>query len=92
MKKLTLILLLLAAVSLGCNLSSLLPGGGGGSASGGGDPKADIVEASRKFIALKAFSAKMEGVGQTEIKSQVDYVAPDRYHVTYIAGTGAEWK
>ena len=78
MKKLTLTLLLLCAISLACKLSSLMPGGGdsggsgGGSSSGGADPKADIVEASKKFIALKAFSAKMEGMGQTEIKSQVD--------------------
>ena len=97
MKKIALILLLLASVSLGCKLSSLLPGsdgGGGSSGSSGGssgvaDPKADIIEASRKFIALQAFSAKMEGMGQTEIKSQVDYVAPDRYHVSYLGGTGA---
>ena len=94
MKKLSLILLLLASVSLACKLSSLMPGSGGGSgsggsSSGGADPKADIVEASKKFIALKAFSAKMEGMGQTEIKSQVDYVAPDRYHISYLGGTGA---
>lgn len=89
MKKLTLILLLLAAVSLACKLSSLMPGSGGGSPGGGSDPKADIVEASRKFIALKAFSAKMEGMGQSEIKSQVDYLAPDRFHISYLGGTGA---
>ena len=94
MKKLSLILLLLASVSLACKLSSLMPGSGGGSgsggsSSGGADPKADIVEASKKFIALKAFSAKMEGMGQTEIKSQVDFVAPDRYHISYLGGTGA---
>ena len=93
MKKLSLILVLLTAVSLGCKLSSVLPGGGAGSGSGssggGSDPKADVIEASRKFIALPAFSAKMEGMGQTEIKSQVDYVAPDRYHVMYLGGTGA---
>jgi hypothetical protein len=28
-------------------------------------------------------------MGQTEIKSQVDYVAPDRFHITYLGGTGA---
>lgn len=93
MKKLPVILLLLCAVSLACKLSSLMPGGGGegggGSSSGGSDPKADIVEASRKFIALKSFSAKMEGVGQTEIKSQVDFIAPDKFHVSYLGGTGA---
>src|SRR5258706_7927483 len=90
MKNLALIILVLAAVSLGCGkLSGLLPGGRGGSASGRSDPKADIVEASRKFIALQAFSAKMNGMGQTEIKSQVDYIAPDRFHIIYLGGTGA---
>ena len=96
MKNLSVTLLILAAVSLGCGkLSGLMQGGagsaggGGGSATGGSDPKADIVEASKKFIALKSFSAKMDGMGQTEIKSQVDYVAPDRYHIQYLGGTGA---
>lgn len=90
MKKLSIVLFILMAVSLGCKLSSILPGGGGGSASGGGaDPKAEVIAASRKFIELKSFSAKMEGMGQTEIKSQVNYVDPDRFHVTYLAGTGA---
>jgi hypothetical protein len=31
----------------------------------------------------------MDGMGQTPIKSQVEYVAPDRYHVMYLGGTGA---
>jgi len=88
MKTLTISLLLLALTGLGCKFfQSLAPGGGGGGASS--DPKADVIEASRKFIALKSFSAKMEGTGQTELKSQVDYVAPDRFHVKYLAGTGA---
>jgi len=89
MKRLTLVLLLIASVALGCKLFDSLKGGlsGGGSASS--DPKADVVAASRKFAELKSFSAKMEGAGQTEIKSQVDYVAPDRFHVKYLGGTGA---
>ena len=88
MKKLTLVVLVLTVAGLGCKFfQSLAPGGGGGGASS--DPKADVIEASRKFIALKAFSAKMEGTGQTAIKSQVDYAAPDRFHVKYLAGTGA---
>jgi hypothetical protein len=98
MKKLTLVLVLLGCVGFGCkyidSLKGSAPGGGsgGGSASGssgGSDPKADIVAASKKFIELKSFSAKTEGMGQTEIKSQIDYVAPDRYHVMYLGGTGA---
>ena len=88
MKKLTLVILLLAAAGLGCKfIQNQAPGGGGGGASS--DPKADVTEASRKFIALKSFSAKMEGTGQTEMKSQVDYAEPDRFHVKYLAGTGA---
>jgi hypothetical protein len=61
----------------------------GSGATASGDPREDVVAASRKFLDLKFFSAKMDGLGQTEIKSQVDYVAPDRYHVKYLGGTGA---
>jgi len=92
MKKLTLILLLIASVGFGCKLIDKIKGGtGNGPSIGsfGSDPKADVIAASKKFIELKAFSAKMEGVGQNEIKSQVDYAAPDRFHVKYLAGTGA---
>lgn len=91
MKKLTLVFLLIASVGLGCKLFDSLKGAvsGGGSGTASSDPKADVIAASRKFTDLKSFSAKMDGVGQTEIKSQVSYVAPDRFHVKYLAGTGA---
>lgn len=99
MKKLTLMILLLSSAAIGCKFIDSIRGGGsdggttggssGGSVTASSDPRADIVAAANKFIALKAFSAKMEGMGQTEIKSQVDYVAPDRYHVKYLGGTGA---
>ena len=59
------------------------------SSTAGADPKEDIIQASKKFVELPSFSAKMDGIGQTEIKSQIDYVAPDRYHVMYLGGTGA---
>src|SRR5262249_40506048 len=62
---------------------------GGGSSTSGADPKGEIIAASNKFIALKSFSAKMDGMGQTEIKQQVDYVAPDKDHVMYQGGIGA---
>jgi len=91
MKRLLLVLLVLAASTLGCGLLDKIKGVGSGSGSGlaSSDPRADVIAASRKFLDLKFFSAKMDGEGQTPIKSQVDYVAPDRYHVTYLGGTGA---
>jgi hypothetical protein len=94
MKKLVIVACILIAGSLGCKqLGGLAPGGGGtsggGTATGGSDPKADVVAASKKFIDLKSFTANMQGMGQTEIKSQVKYAAPDRFHVTYLGGTGA---
>ncbi len=99
MKKILLPLVILCIAVLGCSKIKELAGGakdnsngtssGGGSSTSGANPKEDIIQASKKFIALQAFSAKMDGMGQTEIKSQVDYVAPDRYHISYLAGTGA---
>jgi hypothetical protein len=103
MRKILLPLLILCITVLGCSRIKELTGGSkdnsNGSSSGSGssksastagaDPREDIIQASKKFIALPAFSAKMEGMGQTEIKSQVDYVAPDRYHISYLAGTAA---
>jgi hypothetical protein len=84
--------LVLTLAVIGCKLPGFLGGGGAGgtgTATGGSDPKADVIEASKRFIALPSFRADMEGVGQTAIKSQVDYVAPDRFHVKYLGGTGA---
>lgn len=84
------IVLIMAAV--GCKIPGLSGGGGAGSkgtATGGSDPKADVIEASKRFIALPSFRAKMDGVGQTEIKSEIDYLSPDKFHVKYLGGTGA---
>jgi len=91
MKKLNGASIILLLVVLGCKLPGALSGGGSskGTASGGSDPKADVVEASKKFVDLPFFTANMEGTGQTAIKSQVEYAAPDKYHVKYLGGTGA---
>ena len=94
MTKLKTVSFVLLLIVLGCKLPSSLTGSGAGgsgkgTATGGSDPKADVIEASKKFIALPHFSAKMDGTGQTEIKSQVDFVAPDRFHIKYVGGTGA---
>ena len=60
-----------------------------GSTAASSDPKQDIINASKKFIELPSFSAKMEGTGGSELRMQVDYAAPDRFHMTYLAGTTA---
>jgi hypothetical protein len=97
MKKLSIVSLVLLLVALGCKLPSSLSGGGGsatggtskGTATGGSDPRSDVIDASKKFIALPFFTANMEGTGQSEIKSQVEYVAPDKFHIKYLGGVGA---
>jgi hypothetical protein len=95
MKRSYIAFLILVLTVIACKIPGLSGGGGGvtgtskGTATGGSDPKADVIEASKKFIALPSFTANMEGVGQTDIKSQVAYVAPDRFHVRYLGGTGA---
>jgi outer membrane lipoprotein-sorting protein len=60
-----------------------------GSTTFGADPKEEIVAASKKFIELPGFSAKMEGNGASQLRMQVDYAAPDSYHIMYLGGTGA---
>ncbi len=89
MRKLILAVVFLAMAGLGCKLGDALSGGGsgGGTSSGGSDPKQAVIAASKKLIDLPSFSAKMDGSGgQMEIKQQVDFVAPDRFHVKYEAG------
>lgn len=91
----TVVLILILAV-VGCKLPGFLSGGGSGSgaggkgtATGGADPKADVIEASKRFIALPSFRANMEGMGQTELKYQIEYQAPDKFHMKYLGGVGA---
>jgi hypothetical protein len=99
MKKLIPVILILICVVIGCKwLGSAKDGAtgtnstgasGGGRAKASSDPRADVVEASKKFLDLPYFTANMEGQGQTPIKSQVQYSAPDKFHVKYLGGTGA---
>ena len=102
MKKLIPVILVLLFVVIGCkwfgagkeatagtNSTGGASSSSRGKATASSDPKADVVEASKKFLELPSFTANMEGEGQTAIKSQVEYVAPDKFHVTYLGGTGA---
>lgn len=80
MRKLTLVLIVIATVVSGCKNSQVTTTGPTTAPS---DPKADVIEASRKFIALKSLTGKIEADAATPYKQQVQYAAPDRYHVVY---------
>ena len=88
MRKLTLVLILIAVVVSGCKTAKV--SGSEGNTSAPSDPKSAVIEASRKFIALKSFKGTIEAVAEPSYKQQVDYVAPDRYHVVYREASGHE--
>src|SRR5262249_30191918 len=46
--------------------------------------------ASHKFIALHDLAGKIQSEGDTPFDQQVEFVAPDRYHVHYHDASGAE--
>lgn len=87
MRKLTLVLIVIATLVSGCKNSNVT---GPGATTAPSDPKADVIEASRKFIALKSLTGKIEADAATPYKQQVEYAAPDRYHVVYRDNSGAE--
>ena len=95
MKDLTLILLLIFTLSLApaCKKIKGADGENGTSpaaAAAAADPKGAVVAASRKLIEAKALSGKVLGVGQVaSITKDVQYVAPDRYHIIFDDETGA---
>src|SRR5215831_14333913 len=84
MKKLTLVLILIAGVASGCSKATE-----GSSRTAISDPKARVIEAAHKLYALKALAGNIETVGDTSFKQHVDFVAPDRYHYSYVDATGA---
>ena len=88
MKKLTLVLIFMVIAVSGCKTSKV--SGSPGDTTASSDPKARVIEASQKFIALKSLTGKIEAVAETPFKQQVAYVAPDRYHAVYRDDKGAE--
>lgn len=88
MRKLTLVLIVIAIVVSGCKNSKVT--GSPEATTAPSDPKADVIQASRKFIALKSLTGKIEADATTPYKQQVEYAAPDRYHVVYRDNSGAE--
>src|SRR3982751_2397817 len=89
MKVITLILVLAACIASGC--ANLKPVEAGTATSPEmADPKAAVIDASRKLTALKGLSAIVDGTGgKLTIKKDVQYVAPDRYHIKFDDETGA---
>src|SRR3954471_15995162 len=86
MKKLTLTLFLIGVVASACNVSKVA----GVKSTGPSDPKADVVQASQKLIALKSLTGKVEATGETAYSKQVQYAAPGLYHLKYHDDSGAD--
>ena len=45
------------------------------------DPKVDIEKMADRFMSLKSFRAEMDGDGQTPMKTDLEFVTPDRYRI-----------
>jgi hypothetical protein len=98
MRDISLVVILLLGVSFGCRW----PGGQSNSETNGArtidstssptvgqppaDPRQAVIAASKKFLDLPKFSAKMDGAGKQQLHIDLKYVAPDRYHVIYSVG------
>ena len=88
MKELTLILILTVCLASACKVETSAESTSR-TERASADPKASVVDASRKLIALNALAGKIEGAGKTVIKQDVEYIAPDKYHVSYLDESGA---
>lgn len=89
MKKLTLVLIFIACVTGGCANFQKVSGSPGG-ITASNDARADVIEASHKFMALRSMTSKIEADAETPYDQKVEYVAPDRYHVVYRDSSGAD--
>lgn len=95
MKNFTLLLLLLIGAALagckvpgsnmGSNAGSTQRGSDTGTANSGAapssDPRQDVINASKKFTQRDSFTAKMESTGAKDVRIELSYIAPDRYHI-----------
>lgn len=92
MKELTLIVVLAFALSVavGCSKARVEAGGPSAAAeAAAADPKGGVIQASKKLIASNTLSAIVIGVGKLGIKKDVQFVAPDRYHIVFDDESGA---
>jgi outer membrane lipoprotein-sorting protein len=53
-----------------------------------GDPRDAIIQASKKFMDLPQFTAKMDGEGGNEMHMKLEYVAPNRFHMYLMENNG----
>ncbi len=51
------------------------------SVSASGVPREDIIAASKRFSDQNSFTAKMEMSGSNKMNMDIEFVAPDRFHV-----------
>ncbi len=54
------------------------------------DPKADIEKLGQRFLEQKTFRAEMELNGKTSMKADLEFQAPDRFHMTNQLGSGQQ--
>ena len=88
MKTLTLTIVLIACLGAGC--ANYKPVEAGTEAVPAGEnPTAKVIEASKKLAALKSLSAIVQGEGKLGIRKDVQFVAPDRYHIKFDDESGA---
>ena len=52
-----------------------------------GNPRDDIIKASKKFSEQDAFQTVLDGKGKKDFHLEVEYIAPDRYHLKYPNGS-----
>jgi len=45
------------------------------------NPRDDVIKASKKFTEQDSFQATMDGTGSKAIHMEIQYVAPDSYHI-----------
>ncbi|HEY0458051.1 MAG TPA: hypothetical protein VGC97_02795 [Pyrinomonadaceae bacterium] len=84
MKKPALVLIFIALIAFGCARRSQM------AKNDVPDPKAAVIDASHKLTELKLLTGRIDAVSETPYKQQVEFIAPDKYHVWYHDDTGGE--
>lgn len=89
MKIVSILLILFACGLTGCKATQAVETPSQPSSAGHADPRAEVIAASKKLAALPQLSAIVEGKGKLGLRKDVEYIAPDRYHIKFDDATGA---